>query len=142
MSRFCRMDVRGVLAALVLVASSAHAQNFTTAAEVKPILTATKPNWIALREYEGRDLLYFTNLLAWRCGITSVRYQVNGNEPVDLVLEPCHEDAVQPNALLMETIQPFLTFPLSSIATVTLEVTYDDASTDTASYTRKSVLMP
>ena len=152
MLRFCRLDVAGALGAAVMttavlisaimISGGASAQNFTTAAEVRPILTATKPNWIAVREYDGQDLLYFTNLLAWRCGVTSLRYQVNGNEPVDLVIEPCHEDTAQPNALLMETIQPYLTFPLASIATVTLEVTYDDASTDTATYERKSVLTP
>ena len=141
MTRFSRRNLMGVIAA-VLLASGAQAQTFTSAAEVKPILTATKPSWIALREYDGQDLLYFTNLLAWRCGVSTVRYQINAGEPVDLAMEPCHQNSVQPNALLMETIQPYLTFPLASVETVTVEVTYDDDTADTATYDRKAVLMP
>ena len=128
--------------AMVLASSVAQAQTFTTAAEVKPILTATKPAWIAVREYEGQDLLYFTNLLAWRCGVTSVSYKVNDGEATPLEMEPCHEDTAQPNALLMETIQPYVTLPLSSVATVSVEVTFDDGSVETGSYDRKSVMTP
>lgn len=141
MNRFSRLDLMGVIAT-VLMASGADAQSFTTAAEVKPILTATKPQWIAVREWEGQDLIYFTNLLAWRCGLASVRYAVNGGELVALPLEPCHEDSATPNALLAEDVLPYVTYPLGSVETVTVSVTYDDDTPDEASYERKSVLMP
>ena len=44
-----------------------------------------------MREYDGQDLLYFTNLLAWRCGLTAIRYRINANEPVEFTMEPCYE---------------------------------------------------
>lgn len=141
MTRFSRLDLMGVIAT-VLLAAGAEAQTFTTAAEVKPILTATKPNWIAVREWGGQDLVYFTNLLSWRCGVVSVSYSVNGGDQTLLPMEPCYEDTAQPNALLMETVQPYITLPLGSVDTVSVFVTYDDDTPDQAEYTRKSVLMP
>ncbi len=126
------------------LALPAVAQSFTSAAEVKPILSATKPQWIAVREWDGQDLIYFTNLLAWRCGVESVAYGVNGAAPeVPLVIEPCYKTEAQPNALKMDQgVLPFVTQALSSVQTVTVLVTYDDGSTDTADYARAAVLMP
>lgn len=130
-----------VLASLALPAA---AQDFTTAAEVKPILTATKPMWIAVREYDGKDLLYFTNLLAWRCGVSAISYGLNGAAPdTTLDYEPCHDDSAQPNALMMEGgVMPFLSFDLASVQTVTVLVTYDDGSTEQGDYQRAMVMTP
>jgi hypothetical protein len=129
---------------LVLAALPAAAQNYTTAAEVKPILTATKPAWIAVRAYEGQDLLYFTNLLAWRCGVESVAYGINGAAPeTPLPMEPCYETEAAPNALKMDQgVLVYVTLPLESVQTVTVLVTYDDGSTETAAYERAAVLTP
>ena len=89
----------------ILFALLAHpllAQSMTTAAEIRPILTATKPQWVAVREYDGKDLVYFTNLLAWRCGVTSVSYGLNGAAPETVLpMEPCYEAEATPNALKM-----------------------------------------
>ena len=128
--------------AVGLTAFAAAAQNFTTAAEVKPILTAIKPSWIAVREYDGQDLLYFTNMLAWRCGVASVSFAINGGAQTPLEMEPCHDNTAQPNALLMETVQPYIAQPLSSIETVSVTVTFDDATTETGEFDRKAVMTP
>lgn len=132
------------VAALVLaagLASAVQAQNFTTAAEIKPILTATKANWVALREYEGRDLLYFTQLESWRCGLSEVRYAVNGAAPAVWPLDPCLDGTAQPNALSAERV-PYTGFDLASVAEVTVTVVYDDGSEDTATFPRAAILMP
>ena len=120
------------------------AQTFTTAAEVKPILSVTKPKWIAVREYDGMDLVYFTNLLAWRCGVQTVAYGLNGAAPDTLlVFEPCYEAEPQPNALKMDQgVMPFIKAALGSVQSVTVLVTYDDGSTDTGDYLRAAVMTP
>ena len=130
--------------ALVLLASAAQGQNYTTAAEVKPILTMTKPGWIAVRPDDGNDLLYFTNALAWRCGVSEIRYGVNGAPAATvLAMEPCYEGEAAPNALKLEGgILPYVVLPLGSVLTVAVVVVFDDGSEEPASYQRAAVLIP
>jgi len=126
---------------LVLLALPASAQNFTTAAEVKPILQATKANWIAVREWNGQDLIYFTHLESWRCGLSSVRYAVNGGPLQDWGMEPCRDGTAQPNAIGADHL-PYTALPAGSVQQVMVQVTYDDGSSDSATYDRAAVLMP
>lgn len=131
-------------AAAAVMGSAALAQDFTTAAEVKPILDATKPQWIAVREFDGKDLLYFTNLLAWRCGVSEIRYGLNGAAAETVfAMEPCHNGTAQPNALMMANGElPYITLDLASVATVSVRVVFDDDTTTTADYDRKAILTP
>lgn len=115
---------------------------FTTAIEVKPILTMTKPQWVALRDYNGQDLLYVTQIMAWRCGLLGMRIAVNGQALEPWELPPCHADTNSPNAILAEDGLPYKGFAQGSVDTITVELTYDDLTTDTATYMRKAVLMP
>jgi hypothetical protein len=118
------------------------AGRFTTAAEVKQILTATRPNWIALRDYGGQDLLYFTQLLSWRCGLHEIRYAINGGAPQVFPAEPCYSDTASPNAIRAEAQQPYLALEAGSVETVEIELLYDDLTTDSASFDRAAILMP
>lgn len=115
---------------------------FTTATEVRPILTATRPNWVAVREYDGQDLVYVTQIMAWRCGLVALRFAVNDAPLADWPLPPCHLDSPTPNALTPEDGLPYRAFPLGSVRTVTVELIYDDLSTDAAAFVRRNVLMP
>ncbi|SLN33725.1 hypothetical protein PSA7680_01587 [Pseudoruegeria aquimaris] len=134
--------MRASLTLLLLAAAPAQAQNFTTAAEVRPILEATRAGWIALREFDGRDLLYFTHLEAWRCGLSGIEYAVNGGEMQAWEVEPCYEGEAQPNAIRAEGRQPYTGFGLGSVQSVDVRVTFDDGTVAEASYTRDAVMMP
>lgn len=117
---------------------------YTTALEVKPILGMTKGNWVAVRNFNGQDLLYFTHLLAWRCGLWDVRYGING-APADQIvaLEPCHDDMATPNALIeIEQFLPYVTLPADSVETVYVELTFDDGTTDFAQFSRNEIQIP
>ncbi len=117
---------------------------FLNATEVRPILDATKASWVAVRLYEGQDLLYFTNLLSWRCGLWEIRYGING-APADQVLEmePCHLETAQPGAVTDPIGFPiYLTFAPDSVQSVTVEIDYDDGTTDTAMFERGGILIP
>ena len=117
---------------------------FTTAVEVKPILGMTQASWVAVRDYNGQDLLYFTQLLAWRCGLWEVRYGLNGAPATEVFpLEPCHEGTAQPNALTdVENFLPYITLPPGSVSAVTVELHYDDGTIESASFERPAILMP
>lgn len=115
---------------------------FTTAGEVKMILTATKPSWVAVRLYDGHDLIYFTQILSWRCGLVAMEYAINGGAMQPYDLPECHTDTASPNALVGEEGMPIMGLPPESVQSIDVKITYDDLSTDTASYQRAQVLMP
>jgi len=115
---------------------------FTTAAEVKPILGMTRGNWVAVREFEGRDLLYVTHLLSWRCGLHEIRFAVNDGPMQVWKMPPCLTDTAQPNAIPTEGGLPFREYDLGSIESVSVELLYDDLSTESARFERQEVLMP
>lgn len=135
--------IKGIALGAALVSPS-FAQSFTTAAEVRPILQATKPQWIAVREFDGQDLLYFTHLLSWRCGLQAVRYGLNGAAPDSvLAMESCHEAEAAPNALKTpDAIRVYLTLPLGSVQTVTVVAVFDDGGEEVAEYDRQAILTP
>ncbi len=110
--------------AALMLAPSAQAQNFTTQAEVQPIIEMTRANWIALAATGTEDLLYFTHLMAWRCGIEAIYMGVNGNEPIiRVMMEPCHRDSNQPNAI---RVPPMLGFAPDALQSVSIRITFPD----------------
>ena len=145
--------VRGAIAAVALLwAGAAGADGFVaedqaptgrflTATEVRPILAATRANWIALRDWEGQDLLYLTHLLAWRCGLHQIEYGVNGGPMQVFPLPPCH-DGPAPAALLPEDGLPYVAYPGGSVASVQIRLLYDDLGGEEASFDRAAVMMP
>ena len=112
---------------------------FTTAVEVKPILTMTKANWISVREFNGEDLLYVTHLWSWRCGLAEVRVGVNGATPQVWPLPECHLDQPAPNAILEQDGLPYRNFGLGQVALIEVQVTYDDLSTENVKFNRQGM---
>lgn len=138
------MRRRGMMAAaLVLAAGAAQAQGFTTAAEVRPILEATRANWVALRDYDGQDLLYFTHLVAWRCGMTRVTFSVNALAgDMEWIMEPCYEGTAQPNAIKAEGVLPYVALPQGLVQSVAVMIELDDGTFLKHAFDRAAILMP
>ncbi|MBZ4022630.1 hypothetical protein CKO11_09185 [Rhodobacter sp. TJ_12] len=122
------------------LAGAAQAQQFTTAAEVRPILAATKGQWVAVREYDGQDLIYFTQLLSWRCGLSQIFYGLNDAPPTTpFFMEMCYEGTPAPNAI--ETDAIYIAQPLGSVQNIRLRLVYDDGTEEEAIFARPQVLM-
>ena len=115
---------------------------YTTAAEVKPILTATRGNWVAVREYNGKDLLYVTHLWGWRCGLHAMAISVNDEPMQNWPLPSCHMRYTTPNAMLEEDGLPYLSLRLGAVETIEIQIVYDDLSMDRARFERGNVLIP
>ena len=133
----------GMASALALAAPGRAQEinegRFTTAEEVRPILEATRGSWIAVREFDGQDLLYVTQILSWRCGLDSLTISVNGAPAEPWEMEPCHLDTAQPNALVMEDILPYRRYPLGSVETIDVTLGLDDGSTLEGRFERAAV---
>ena len=115
---------------------------FTTATEIKPILNATKGNWVAVRQYDGKDLLYITHLWSWRCGLASIAISVNDEAMQNWPMPPCHMEFSTPNAMLEDDGLPYLSLRAGAVQKITVQIVYDDLSMDVASFDRGSFLIP
>jgi len=131
-------------AALALgLAAPASADIFTDAEQARPILGMTKANWIAVREFNGQDLLYFTHLASYRCALSEIRYGVNSDQPIlTYQPEPCYRDEPTPYALKSDSgVLVYVEFPLNHIRTVTVQITYTDGVQETATFDRSGALI-
>ncbi len=129
----------GVAALALGLGSGAQAQ-FLSAAEVKPILDVTQANWLGVRVYDGNDLLYFTHLVTFRCGLEEVFYGLNGEIPSQpLPMEPCYEGTNAPAAMDPVKYPPYMTFPVGSVLSVTLMLMYDDGDIQEVTFERAQI---
>jgi hypothetical protein len=132
--------MKHTLAAVMLLLALPAAAQMDTAAQVKPILQMIKPQWISVREYNGQDLLYFTLLEVYRCGLDQISYAVNGGDPVVWVTPPCAGD--ETFSEIPADRLPYVAFPLGSVETVRIEVMYDDGTSEVGAYERGDIETP
>ncbi|MEM9580192.1 MAG: hypothetical protein AAF891_05850, partial [Pseudomonadota bacterium] len=116
---------------------------FTTAAEVAPILEVTRGNWAAVREYDGQDLVYFSHLLGWRCGLMAVKVSINDAPLSDLPLPECHMKFQQPNAVLNdEALMTFQRHKLGSVNSIRIDLLLDNLTTMSHTLLRENIMIP
>jgi hypothetical protein len=115
---------------------------FTTATEVKPSIALTDSSWVAVREWDGTDLVYVTHLWAWRCGLAQMEVSINDSAFEIWPLPPCHVDTAQPNGITDTDGLPYREFGLKSVDSLGVKLTFDDLTTQEANFERKNVLLP
>lgn len=127
--------MRGHLAALMLgalLAQAAQAQgDLTQAPGVAMIHQAIGAQMVSYKQDGDVDFVYFTNLLAWRCGVAQILVGLNGAPPtIPYPMEPCYRDLREPNTLKMDRPEfpIYLKMPTGSAQTMTLRIMYEDGT--------------
>jgi len=107
--------------ALGLASGSVAAQGLL--GQEPKILDLTKGSWAYFRDYNGRQLIYFTHLEAYRCGISQVRYSLNSDAlDHEWKLGPC--DPKAPNNIT--TDKPYISLPLGTANIISVQLTFKD----------------
>lgn len=93
--------------------------------QIKQILDMTKTSWVSFRDWQGQQLIYFTHLEAWKCGIDYVFYGLNDG-PLDQMweLDTCNPD--NPNAVLKD--KPYIELPAGSTQSISVQLIYPDGT--------------
>lgn len=113
-----------VMAALIGMALPASAQSPLLGQE-KRVLNLTKTGWAHFREYNGQQLIYFTHLESYRCGIKAVHYSLNGDAlDREWTLQPC--DPRNPHSIT--TDKPYIVLPAGHAKSISVQVTFADGT--------------
>ena len=128
------MVVRGTALLLgALLPQAALSQgDLTQAPGAAMIHQAIKAQMISFKQEGDVDFVYFTNLLAWRCGVSQILVGLNGAAPaIPYPMEPCYRDLREPNTLKMERPEfpIYLKMPAGSAQTMTIRIVYEDGTT-------------
>ena len=95
------------------------------AGQEKSILPMIKANWIAFRNYDGRQFVYFTLLQSYRCGLKEVRFSLDNDGLGEFFpLPPC--DPERPNAIDAEQWPPYITMPLGTANWAVVQLVFAD----------------
>jgi hypothetical protein len=109
-------------------AGMATAQELPAKSIYEAMLTANKASgWVAFRNFNGNQLLYFTPLQTMHCRLSEIRYSINsGALDQRFELVPCNKQMpfAMPSDVAPERI--YLTLPPGTAETVTVQVVWDD----------------
>jgi hypothetical protein len=114
-----------ITAVMILLPNLFLTANAMPPEQIKPVLNMTKDNWVSFRDYNGKQLIYFTHLETYKCGIEQVRYSIN-SDSLDQTweLEPC--DPKNPLKITKEII--YLTLPPGTAKSIAVKLTFIDNS--------------
>ncbi|MCV0426996.1 MAG: hypothetical protein K5905_16155 [Roseibium sp.] len=113
------------LSVLPLTSSSLASAQGMPPEQIKQILDVTKGSWVSFRDWQGQQLIYFTHLEAWKCGIDYVFYGLNGGALDQMwELEECNPD--NPNAVLKE--KPYIELPAGSTQSISVQLVFPDGT--------------
>ena len=93
--------------------------------QMKKILNMTQNSWVSFRDFNGKQLIYFTHLEAYTCSIKEVHYSLNSDD-LDKVweLQPCESEGI--SSIKKEMI--YLTLPLGTAKSIAVQLLFVDGT--------------
>jgi len=135
--RFITIICAIILAAAGTLPAQAQQNRVPQVETFKAMLDASKDQgWVAFRNYDGKQWIYFTQLVTMRCGLESLKYSIN-SDALDQEFElveciPANPFALPSDAPIDATL---ITLPLGTAQTIAVQVTYADGTqSDVAIY--------
>ncbi|MFZ2103190.1 MAG: hypothetical protein WAU86_21765 [Oricola sp.] len=118
------------LAVAVAAAAPAPAQELPPKQVYEAMLEANRASgWIAFRDFDGRQLIYFTTLQTMHCRLSEIRYSLN-SAAVDLRFElvPCNPQMAFAMPPDVKPEQVYIELPVGTARTVSVQVVWDDGT--------------
>ena len=128
---------------LVMAPQLGPTDAITAPAEIRALLAQDHVQLAQIDAFGGSDTVFFTNLVAVRCGLASVHFGVNGAAATTpLPLEPCHTGTARPNERRDPAGFPnFVRFAQDSVTLITLDIAFTDGVTETATLPRAGIML-
>ncbi len=114
-----------LVASAMLLATISLAAYAMPPEQIKQVLNLTKGNWVAFRDFNGKQLIYFTHLESYTCGIKQVQYSLNSDAlDKSWELQPCKQNS--PSPITKDIV--YLTLPLGTAKSIAVKITFADGS--------------
>lgn len=124
---------KSIFAATLLAlvpAGTALAQDLPPKQLYEAMLEANKTSgWVSFRNYDGRQLVYFTALQTMHCRLSEIRYSINSADlDKTFAVVPCNPQnpfALPPDSKLEDIV---VSLPLGTAGTVAVQAVWDDGA--------------
>ena len=116
-----------VLSAGALAAPTAAKAQMPPVAQLKTMAEAAKAQWVAFRNWNGKQWIYFTIPVTYHCGLTEIRYSLNSKDLAERWPVP------ECNAQMPFNVDPqkdriYLALNPGSVSAVSVQLVYADGS--------------
>ncbi len=118
-------QINTFIVVILLFSGLTFTANAMPAEQMKKILNMTQNSWVSFRDFNGKQLIYFTHLEAYTCGIKEVHYSLNSDE-LDKVweLQPCASKGIS----VIKKDMIYLTLPLGTVKSIAVQLIFTDGT--------------
>ena len=118
-------QINTFIVVILLFSGLTFTANAMPVEQMKKILNMTQNSWVSFRDFNGKQLIYFTHLEAYTCGIKEVHYSLNSDE-LDKVweLQPCASKGIS----VIKKDMIYLTLPLGTVKSIAVQLIFTDGT--------------